>query len=159
MQTIRIVAVGKLKEDYWRRAVQEYQKRLSAFCKLEVVEVEEYRLGNNPSDAMIQRAIEEEGESLSKKLLPQGITVSLCIEGKMLTSPELAHLLEQSSLRSSQMNFVIGGSYGLSEKVKTRSDYRLSMSPMTFPHQMARVMVCEQIYRGMSINAHTKYHK
>ncbi len=159
MLTIRIVAVGKLKEDYWRRAVQEYQKRLSAYCKLELVEVEEFRLGDDPSPAMIQKALQAEGERILKKLLSQGTTVALCIEGRQLTSPQLAQLLEQTALHSSQLNVVIGGSFGLSDAVKGAAQHRISMSPMTFPHQLARVMVCEQLYRGMSINAHAKYHK
>ena len=159
MLTVNLICIGKLKERYWREACAEYQKRLGAFCRLNVLELSEYRLPADPSDSQIARCIEEEGKAILNRL-PGGRAAALCIEGKELSSPELAGLLEQTALHGeSAVSFIIGGSYGLSEPVKRRAELRLSMSPMTFPHQLARVMLLEQIYRAFQINANGKYHK
>lgn len=160
MLSVNIICVGKLKEQYWHDACAEYSKRLGAFCRFEIIEVDETRLPKSYSDADIRRVIDTEGDRILEKCQPGSFTAAMCIEGKELSSVQLAARLEDIALSGkSRVNFIIGGSYGLSDAVKSRADLRLSMSPMTFPHQLARVMLCEQIYRAFSINADTKYHK
>ncbi len=160
MQSITILCVGKLKEAYWRDACAEYAKRLGAFCRFSVVEVEEERLPDKPSDAQIRQALQAEGRRLLAKAGPQAVLIPLCIEGKELSSPALSRWLEeQATAGRGGVAFVIGGSWGLSDEVKRAGALRLSMSPMTFPHQLARVMLCEQVYRAMQISAGGKYHK
>ena len=160
MVSVTLLVVGKLKESYWREACAEYQKRMGSFCRLSVVEVEEYRLPDRPSPAQIQGGLEAEGKKLLQAI-PQGAWVcALCIEGRELSSPQLAARLEQVTVGGkSQLVFVIGGSCGLHPEVKARAAERLSMSPMTFPHHLARVMLLEQIYRAYQINTGGKYHK
>ena len=160
MQSITILCVGKLKEAYWRDACAEYAKRLGAFCRFSVVEVEEERLPDKPSDAQIRQALQAEGRRLLAKAGPQAVLIPLCIEGKEMSSPALSRWLEeQATAGRGSVAFVIGGSWGLSDEVKRAGALRLSMSPMTFPHQLARVMLCEQVYRAMQISAGGKYHK
>ena len=157
---ITLVAVGRLKEDYLKAACAEYIKRLGAFCKLQIVEIEEERLSENPSDAEIKAGLEAEGNRIFAKLPNSAEIISLCIEGYKISSPLLAKKMEQIGVQGkSNAAFIIGGSFGLSERVKSASHFRLSMSDMTFPHQLARVMLLEQIYRAMSIRAGGKYHK
>ena len=159
MLTVRILCVGKCKEKYWREACAEYGKRLSAFCRFEVLEVDEERLPERPSKAQIESGLEQEGKRLLQKAGSTPI-VALCIEGKELSSPQLAQYVERAAVNgASSLAFVIGGSYGLAEDGKRKAALRLSMSPMTFPHQLARVMLCEQIYRAFQIAHSGKYHK
>ncbi len=159
MLNVRILCVGKLKEAYWRDACAEYAKRLKAFCSFSIVELPESRLPDDPSQALIDKALEEEGEKLLAAAKGSAM-IPLCIEGKEMTSPKLATTLEELASRGvSSVSFVIGSSFGLAEKVKQAGSLRLSMSPMTFPHQLARVMLCEQIYRAFQIQNHGKYHK
>lgn len=158
MMTVNIICVGKLKEAYWRDACAEYSKRLGAFCKFSIIELDESRLPSSPSDLQIQKALDEEGTKILAKC--SGRIIALCIEGKELSSEKLSDKISSfANGGASQINFIIGSSFGLSEKVKAAADLRLSMSPMTFPHQLARVMLCEQIYRAFSITAGTRYHK
>ncbi|MGI5957982.1 MAG: 23S rRNA (pseudouridine(1915)-N(3))-methyltransferase RlmH [Massiliimalia sp.] len=161
MLTVNIVCIGKLKENYLRMACAEYEKRLGAFCKLNLVELPEYKVPSNPSQAQIEKAIEEEGKSiLSHCRLGSCFMIPMCIEGKLLSSEQLAEKLDQIPLSGiSEVNFIIGGSFGLSKEVKSAAQLKLSMSPMTFPHQLARVMLLEQIYRAFQINSNGKYHK
>lgn len=160
MLAVNIVCVGNLKESYWRDACGEYAKRLGAFCKFGITELPESRLPKSYSDADIAKVISGEGTRILEKIPSGSFVAAMCIEGRELSSTQLAARLEQIALGGkSRVDFIIGGSYGLSEDVKRRADLRLSMSPMTFPHQLARVMLCEQIYRAFSINADTKYHK
>ena len=159
MLTVRILCVGKCKEKYWREACAEYGKRLSAFCRFEVLEVDEERLPERPSKAQIESGLEQEGKRLLQKAGSTPI-VALCIEGKELSSPQLAQYVERAAVNgASSLAFVIGGSWGLWEEVKRKAALRLSMSSMTFPHQLARVMLCEQIYRAFQIAHSGKYHK
>ena len=159
MLTVRILCVGKCKEKYWREACAEYGKRLSAFCRFEVLEVDEERLPERPSKAQIESGLEQEGKRLLQKAGSTPI-VALCIEGKELSSPQLAQYVERAAVNgASSLAFVIGGSWGLWEEGKRKAALRLSMSPMTFPHQLARVMLCEQIYRAFQIAHSGKYHK
>lgn len=158
MVTIQILCVGKLKEKYLQSACEEYAKRLGAFCRFSITEIAEERLPDAPSEAQIQAALKKEGEHLLS--LAQGAVISLCIEGKLLSSPQLAAEIERRAVGgASAFTFIIGSSFGLSDDVKEKSALRLSMSPMTFPHQLARVMLCEQIYRAFQINSNGKYHK
>lgn len=158
MREVKLICIGKLKEKYWRDAVAEYAKRLSAFCRFSIVELNEARLPQNPSEAEIARALEEEAKAISTSV-GRSAVYALCIEGKMLSSEKLAAELEGAAVGgASSVAFVIGSSHGLHESAKALGK-RISMSPMTFPHQLARVMLCEQIYRAFSINAGTKYHK
>lgn len=160
MLTITIACVGKLKEAYWRDACAEYTKRLSAFCRLQIAEVSEERLPDNPSAAQIASALEAEGERLLSRVPNGAPIVALCIEGKGYTSEALSEQLSRWTVDGiSHVVFVIGGSFGLSPQVKEAARVRLSMSGMTFPHQMARVMLLEQIYRALQIAAGGKYHK
>ena len=160
MRAVTVLCVGKLKEKYWRDAVAEYEKRLSAFCRLSVVEVEEERLPESPSPAQIAQTLQAEGKRLLARV-PQGSSIyALCIEGKELSSPALAEALDRLAVDGcSHTVFIIGGSWGLSDEVKAAARVKLSMSPMTFPHQLARVMLLEQIYRAAQISSGGKYHK
>lgn len=160
MQKVTILCVGKLKEKFYMDAVAEYQKRLSRFCKLDLMELPESRLSDSPSQGEIDQALSQEAEAIRGKLPKGAALIALCIEGKELSSPQLAEKLEEFALGgTSHLCFLIGGSVGLSPALKQAADFRLSMSPMTFPHHLARVMLLEQIYRAYQINAGTKYHK
>ena len=159
MMNVQILCIGKLKESYWREACAEYAKRLKAFCTFSIVELPESRLPDDPSPALIEKALEEEGEKLLAAAKGSAV-IPLCIEGKELSSPQLAQRLEDLASRGvSSVSFIIGSSFGLAERVKRAGAVRLSMSPMTFPHQLARIMLCEQIYRAFQIQNHGKYHK
>jgi len=159
MIAVKLLCIGSLKEGYLRAACAEYEKRLSPFCRLSVWEGEEFRLPASPSPAQIERALMEEGKSLLRKR-GNGYAVSLCVEGEMLSSPQLARRMEDLAVRGvSEIDFCIGGSFGLSEQVKAASELRLSLSPMTFPHQLTRIILLEQIYRAFQITAGTRYHK
>ena len=158
MLEVRIVCIGKLKEKYWRDAVAEYAKRLSAFCRFSVVELNEVRVPQDPNPAQIEKVLEEEAKAVMAAV-GRSTVYTLCIEGKMLSSEKLAEEINTAAVGgASSLAFVIGSSHGLHDSVK-RMGKRISMSPMTFPHQLARVMLCEQIYRAFSIQAGTKYHK
>lgn len=161
MIRINLITVGKLKEKYWRDAAAEYIKRLGAFCKPEVVELNEYRLSESPSEKEKQNALENEAAAMQKYLDISGsFNIAMCIEGKQLSSEKLSARLEECALNgSSTVNFFIGSSFGLAQEIKDRADIRLSMSEMTFPHQLARIMLLEQIYRCFQISKGTKYHK
>ncbi len=161
MIRVNIICVGKLKESYWREAVAEYAKRLGAYCNFSIIELNESRLNDNPSDKLITLALEKEAQAMEKYLRAKGsYNLALCIEGKPISSQQLSSRLDTLSVEGySSVNFYIGSSYGLSDSVKRSCDARISMSPMTFPHQLARVMLCEQIYRAFSISANGKYHK
>ena len=156
-----LITVGKLKEKYWRDAAAEYVKRLGAFCKVEIVELNECRLPDSPSDKEIQSALESEAASMQKYLDVNGAyNIAMCIEGKQLTSEELSAAMTDCGTRGySTLNFIIGSSFGIAPAVKQRADMKLSMSKMTFPHQLARILLLEQIYRGFQIEKGSKYHK
>lgn len=160
MLTVQLLCVGKLKERYWADACAEYEKRLSPFCKFQLIEVAEERLPDNPSAAQIAATVEAEGRRLLAKMPKDGKRIALCIEGVSVDSPALAAQMQRWTVEgASRLVFVIGGSYGLSQAVKDAVDWRLSMSAMTFPHQLARVMVLEQLYRSFQIAGGGKYHK
>ena len=160
MVNIQLLCVGKLKEKHFAAACAEYVKRLGAFCKLTVTELPEDRLPDNPSQAQIDAALAREADAIRAKLPPRCGLVALCVEGKLLSSPDLAQELAKWTVDgASHFTFLIGGSFGLHPSVKEKAQLRLSMSPMTFPHHMARIMLLEQIYRAYQIAGGTKYHK
>ena len=160
MQKVTLICVGKLKEKFYAQATAEYAKRLSRFCKLEIVELPESRLSESPSPAEISQALTAEAALIEAKLPKGSALVAMCIEGEELSSPQLAEKMRQFAVSGvSNLTFLIGGSVGLFPAIKAQADFRLSMSPMTFPHHLARVMLLEQIYRAYQINAGTKYHK
>ena len=160
MLSVHILCVGKLKEKFYAEAVAEYQKRLGGYCKLQILELAEERLPQDPSRAQIDAALKKEAEAIRSKI-PQGASVvAMCIEGQERSSEELAKLLDSWGQSGGKcLCFLIGGSYGLDEGLKREAWVRLSMSPMTFPHHLARVMLLEQLYRGFKINEGSKYHK
>lgn len=160
MRRITILCMGKLKERYWRDAVAEYSKRLSGFCRLTVTELEEERLPERPSEAQIAAALEKEAARLLAHIPSGAAVIPLCIEGETLTSVELSQRLERTLVEgASELTFVIGSSYGLADEIKKRGKWRFSMSRLTFPHQLARVMLLEQIYRAVKIEQGGTYHK
>ncbi len=160
MVKIKIICIGKLKEKFLVDAFNEYKKRLGSFCKFELIELDEYKLKNNPSNTEIQMGLNVEAEKILSKLGDNSYIVSLCIEGKHLSSEAFAQKIATvSTYQSSEIIFIIGSSFGLAEKIKQHSDLLLSMSAMTFPHQLARIMLCEQIYRAFQISSGGKYHK
>lgn len=160
MQNVTLICIGKLKEQYLRDAVAEYVKRLSTLCKLSIIELPAEKLSDNPSQKEIENALESEGKKILEKIPKGAYVYTMCIEGKQKTSEELSREMDDLAVRGfGSVAFIIGGSFGLSEKVKAVSSFRLSMSKMTFPHQVARVMLLEQIYRATQISAGTKYHK
>ena len=160
MQKVSIICVGKMKEKFYIEAAAEYGKRLSRFCKLEIIELPEDRLPEDPSKAQIDAALAKEAETIRAKLPSGAMIVAMCVEGKTRSIEELAALMEQSANQGgSHVVFLIGGSFGLHPSVKALAAVKLSMSPMTFPHHLARVMLLEQIYRAYQINAGSKYHK
>lgn len=161
MLKINIICIGKIKEKYFTDAVAEYAKRLTAFCKFSVIELNEERIrSNTPNEAQIAEVIEAEGRRILQKIGASDYVAAMCIEGKLLSSEELSETLDKAALSGkSTVVFIIGGSYGLSDEVKRRADLRLSMSKMTFPHQLARVILSEQIYRAFEISTNGKYHK
>ncbi len=160
MVHISIVCVGKLKEKFWTDACNEYAKRLKAFCSFSVVETDEEKLPDNPSPAQIRQTLEREGQRILSGIPKNAAVIAMCIEGKQKTSEMLAKELSDMTVNGvHHIAFVIGGSWGLSEKVKQTASVKLSMSAMTFPHQLARVMLCEQIYRAFQISNGGKYHK
>ena len=160
MLNIRLICVGKLKERFYAEAVAEYEKRLNAFCRLELIELPEERLGERPSAAEIEAALEKEAQQIEKKLLKDGKLICLCVEGEQLDSESFAGLLVRAENSGKpRINFVIGGSFGLAPELKEKADFQMSMSKMTFPHHLARVMLAEQIYRGFQIKEGTRYHK
>ena len=160
MLAVRLICVGKLGERFWAEAVREYEKRLSAYCRLEIVELPEQRLPQSASAGEIAQAIEKEAALIEDRLPAGAAVVALCVEGKLFSSEELAGYLERLTVSgTSRLCLLIGGSHGLAERVKRRAALRLSMSAMTFPHHLARVMVLEQLYRALNIAAGGKYHK
>lgn len=157
---IHIVCVGKCRERFWKEAVSEYSKRLSRFCKLTVTELADEKIPDNAGSAAEAAVLEKEGERILSALRPNEFVVTLCVEGRQKDSVQFAEFVRESALAGkSNLAFVIGGSLGLAEAVKQRSGLRLSFSEMTFPHQMMRVILLEQLYRAFKINANETYHK
>ncbi len=157
--TVRFITVGNLKESYLREAAAEYRKRLSGLCRVEEVELKEVRLPDDPSEADIRRALETEGKSILAAIPPRAFPIALCVEGKQLSSPDLARKLEGLTAECAEVVFIIGSSHGLSPEVKSAARMRLSVSELTFPHQLMRVILYEAVYRCYQISRGSKYHK
>ena len=160
MLNVKIIATGDFKENYLRDACAEYKKRLGAWCKLEEIILKEEKLSDNPSQAQIDKALDTEAKRIFEKISPRAYVIAMCVEGKQLSSEELSDKIEQiQSAGNSEIIFIIGSSFGLSPEVKNRADYKLSISKLTFPHQLLRVILHEAVYRALSIINGTKYHK
>ena len=157
---IKIIAVGKLKERYLKDAVNEYMKRLSAYAKVEIIEIADEKEPDNASDKDIEIIKKKEGNKILDKIKDREYVILLDVEGKLISSEDLAEKLADLSLTGdSNLVFVIGGSNGVSEEVRRKADFKLSFSKMTFPHQLMRVILLEQVYRGFKINRGEAYHK
>lgn len=156
---INVICVGKLKEKYLKEAVLEYSKRLSRFTTFSFCEIPDLKIPDNASKAEEAAILEKEGDAIVAKIKPGAYVVTMCVEGKELSSPEIAEKMKDIMMSSSNIVFVIGGSLGLSEKVKNMSKLRLSFGKITLPHQLMRVILAEQIYRAFKINNNETYHK
>ena len=160
MLTVRFICVGKMRERFYIDAFEEYGKRLGAYCRFECVEPTEQRLPPRPSQAEIDAALLREAAEIEKLIPPDAYVVSLCVEGREIPSEGMADLITaRENSGKPKLCFLIGGSFGLSERTKSASDYKLSLSKMTFPHHLARVMLAEQLYRGYKIKERSRYHK
>ncbi len=160
MLSVKLICVGRMRERFYVDAFEEYRKRLGAYCRFECVEIAEQRLGDGPSAAEIAAALEKEGAEILKAIPSDALVAALCIEGKQKSSEEFSALFtERENSGKPRLCFLIGGSFGMSETVKARADLKLSMSKMTFPHHLARVMLAEQIYRAFKIAEGSRYHK
>lgn len=160
MLNVQIICVGKLKEKFYAEAVAEYEKRLSGYCKLTILELPEEKLPDSPSRAQIDAALVKEGEAILQRLPKNAVTIAMCVEGRLLSSEDLAERVSDWMLGGrSSLVLIVGGSHGLAPAVKDRAALRLSMSPMTFPHHLARVMLLEQLYRAFKIQEGSGYHK
>ena len=160
MFEITLIAMGKLKEKFYLSAAAEYEKRMKGYCQFKLLELPEVRLPDNPSPAEINAGLEKEADSILTKIPKGAWFCTLTPEGKMLSSEALADkLADVKNSGKSSACFLIGSSFGIAPRIKAKADFKLSMSPMTFPHHLARVMVLEQLYRAEAIQAGSKYHK
>ncbi|MCI8422230.1 MAG: 23S rRNA (pseudouridine(1915)-N(3))-methyltransferase RlmH [Lawsonibacter sp.] len=160
MLSVHLICVGKLKEKYYKDACAEYSKRLSPYCKLTLTEIPEAKLPKNPTLGEITAALEKEGDAIRAKIPPSSRVVALCIEGRLRSSEELPRMFPvPGRSQDKHIVFLIGGSYGLHPSIKAEAQSQLSMSPMTFPHHLARVMLLEQLYRAFKIEEGSAYHK
>ena len=159
MLSIRIICVGKLKEKYWEAAAAEYMKRLGAYCSISVTEVREERLPANASEADGRNVIEAEGRAILSKVAKGDLVIALDVQGRELSSEEFAGRIREAAFTHPTIDLIIGGSLGLSGEVKRRADLRMSFGRITLPHQLARIVLLEQIYRAFKINSGETYHK
>lgn len=160
MLSIKLICVGKLREQFYIDAFAEYSKRLSAYCKFECAELNETKLGASPSDKEIAAALDKEAGDIERAIGKDAYVIAMCVEGKQMKSEAFAQKINELAVSGrGRLCFVIGGSFGLSPRIKQRADMRLGMSEMTFPHHLARVMLAEQIYRSFKILEGSRYHK
>ena len=160
MLGVTLICVGKMKEAHYIRAFEEYQKRLGAFCRFELIELPEQRLSEDPSEKEIAAALDKEAAEIEKKIPNGAAVIAMCVEGVQKSSPELAAQFQKwAGSGYSRLCFLVGGSFGMSERIKAKADLKLSVSKMTFPHHLFRVMLAEQIYRAFAINEGSRYHK
>ena len=159
MLNIKIICVGNLKEGYLKEAAAEYCKRMGAFCRLDMAELKEHKLPEDPSPAEISSALEEEADRILAAIPSRAAVLALCVEGKQFSSEALSAKLEEFATSHGSVCLIIGSSHGLSPRVKTRADLRLSVSQLTFPPQLMRVLLLEVIYRCLNISKGTRYHK
>lgn len=156
---ITVICVGKLKEKYLSDAINEYSKRLSRFIKLNIIELLDEKIADNASEKQIQQIKEKEGKAIISRIKQGSCVITLCVEGKQFSSEDLAQKISDISMTNSNITFIVGGSLGLSDEVKSLSSIRLSFSKMTLPHQLMRVVLLEQVYRAYKINSNENYHK
>lgn len=160
MQNVNLIVVGRIKEKYFDAAVAEYVKRLGRYCRLTITEIKDEPIPENPSDREIELVLEKEAERIEAKIPKNAYLVPLCIEGKQIDSQGLADMIGSTATDGKgELTFIIGGSLGICERIKQRAGFKLSFSKMTFPHQLMRVVLLEQIYRAFNINNGGKYHK
>lgn len=160
MLAVKFICVGRMREKFYIEAFSEYTKRLQSLCKFEIVEPNEQRLSENPSDREIKAALDKEALDIMKAIPSDAYVVAMCVEGRQMPSEGMGELIAaRENSGKPKLCFVIGGSFGLADSVKQRADMKLSMSKMTFPHHLARVMLIEQLYRGFKINEGSRYHK
>lgn len=160
MLSVKFICVGRMREKFYTDAFEEYAKRLQSYCKLQLAEPAEVKLGESPSAKEIEAALNKESAGILAAIPPDAYVVALCVEGKELPSEGMARLIsDRENSGKPKLCFIIGGSFGLADAVKARADLKLSMSQMTFPHHLARVMLIEQLYRGFKINEGSRYHK
>lgn len=160
MLSVTILSVGKMREKHYISAFSEYEKRLSAFCRFDLQEIPEQRLPDRPSQKEIDAALEREAGEILRRIPKGAAVIAMCVEGRQLSSPDFAvHLQRLQNMGTSHVCFLVGGSFGLHPSVKQAAGLRLSMSEMTFPHHLARVMLAEQIYRAFTILQGAQYHK
>ena len=159
MLKVKLITVGTLKEDYLRAAAAEYEKRLGAYCRFEQIQLKEEKTPELPSQNEIKAALDKEALRILEQIPSSAFCVALCVEGKQLSSEELAKKIEETTLTNASICLIIGSSHGIDASLKAICDYRLSISKLTFPHQLMRVMLLEIIYRAMNIIKGTKYHK
>lgn len=159
MINLKFIVLGNIKEQYLRDAAAEYIKRLGAFAKVELCELKEARIPDNPSQSHIDAALEDEAQRILAAIPPRSHVIALAVEGRQMSSEDFAEHIENVTQISSAICLIIGSSHGLSQRVKAAADYRLSLSKMTFPHQLFRVMLLESVYRAFNIIKGTKYHK
>lgn len=159
MTTVTIISVGTLKENYLRDACAEYKKRLSQYAKVEEINIKEEKINNEDDKAEIARALDSEAEKILAAIPKDSMKIALCVEGKSYDSPALARLIGQMVDERGKITLIIGSSHGLSERVKKDCNVRLSVSALTFPHQLMRVILMEALYRSFTILAGKRYHK
>ena len=159
MVNVKLITVGSLKESYLREAEAEYVKRLGAFCRFENIQLKEAKMPDSPSKSEIEAVLLSEAKSILGAMSQRSYKIAMCVEGKQLSSEGLSSMLEKASAEHGEICFVIGSSHGLHESVKSACQMRLSVSELTFPHQLMRVILLEAIYRGFNIIKGTKYHK
>ena len=159
MLNITFITVGNLKESYLREALGDYVKRMSAFCRPNIVELKEVKVPDSPSEVEINAALSAEAEKILSAIPPRAYKIAMCVEGKQLASEELAATIDRASMEHSDICFIIGSSHGLAPEVKNACNLRLSVSKLTFPHQLMRVILAEAVYRAFTIIKGTKYHK
>ena len=159
MLNVTIITIGTLKESYLREAAAEYEKRLGAFCKLDLIQLKETKLPESPTDAQIASALTAEGKQILASIPSRAYRIAMCVEGMQLSSEQLAQKLEDIGQTHGTVCLIIGSSYGIAPEVKAACDYRLSVSKLTFPHQLMRVLLLETVYRSLGITKGTKYHK
>lgn len=159
MMNVTVIAVGKLKERFLNDGCKEYGKRMSAFCKLHIVEIDEERCSDNPTDSQIKQTLNKEGKRILEKIPKGTYVIALCIEGKEYSSMDFSKMLSDIAMENNHVVFVIGGSFGLSSEIKQSAKCLFSFGKMTLPHQLARLVLLEQTYRAFSISNNLKYHK
>lgn len=156
---VTIICVGKLKEKFSKEAIDEYKKRLTRFCKLDIIEIPDLKIPDNASLKTQEQIVIKEGEAILSKIKDNSFVIAMCVEGELVKSEDIADIINKQSRNSSNIVFLIGGSLGLSDEVKKRANLRISFGRITLPHQLIRVVLCEQIYRAFKINANEVYHK